>query len=288
VDNINLLRKTKYLLRLHKIFPKKRFGQNFIINPEIFQRLVSFASLSKDDVVLEVGAGFGFLTQLLSKECKKVIAVEIDPRLIAFLRKNFVKINNIDLIEGDILNISLPSFNKVVAAPPYSISSPLLFRLLENSFDSAFLIFQKEFAERLSAQVATKDYSRLTVTIYYRAIVKLLDYVPRTMFYPQPDVDSIIVNIKPRTPPFYVEDEELFFKIVRAVFTQRNRKLRNALIPFLRILGINRKDTLKLADSIIYSEKRVRELAPENFGILTNELLKKIKSEYPSNKDFYK
>jgi 16S rRNA (adenine1518-N6/adenine1519-N6)-dimethyltransferase len=273
---------------MYKFFPKKRFGQNFLVNSEILQRLVSFASLSNDDVVLEIGAGFGFLTQLLSNKCKKVIAVEIDPRLITFLRNQLVNMHNIDLIEGDILSVSLPRFNKVVAVPPYSISSPFLFRLLEKSFDSAFLVFQKEFAERLSASVGTKDYSRLTVSIYYRASVKLLDYVPRTMFYPQPDVDSIIVEIKPRAPPFYVEDKELFFEILRTVFTQRNKKLRNALIPFLSKRRISRKNSLKLADSIIYSERRVRELAPEDFGILTNEIHRKFNSKCPSNKYFCK
>jgi 16S rRNA (adenine1518-N6/adenine1519-N6)-dimethyltransferase len=94
------------------------------------------------------------------------------------------------------------------------------------------------------------------------------------MFYPPPDVDSMIVQIKPRAPPFHVENEELFFDLVRTVFTQRNKKLRNALIPFLRKRGISKKDTIKLVDSIIYRTKRVRELAPEDFGILSNELLK--------------
>jgi 16S rRNA (adenine1518-N6/adenine1519-N6)-dimethyltransferase len=276
VENINLLQRAKHLLRLYSFFPKKRLGQNFTVDLDMMQRLVSHASLTKDDVVLEVGAGFGFLTQLLSSECKKVVAVEVDPPLVSFLRKQLQSLQNVELIEGDILKVSLPFFNKVVSAPPYSISSPLLFRLLERNFDSAVLIFQKEFAERLAASVGTKDYGRLTVTIYYRADVGLLDDVPRTMFYPPPDVDSMMVRLKPRAPPFHVEDETLFFELVRTLFTQRNKKVRNALILFLRKRELSKEDAVKLADSIVYSTKRVRELAPEDFGILTNELLRKL------------
>ena len=223
-----------------------------------------------------VGAGFGFLTQLLSRKCKKVIAVEVDPQLVGFLSKHLSSLQNVDLIEGDILKVALPDFNKVVSAPPYSISSPLLFRLLETDFDSAFLILQKEFAERLAASVGSKDYGRLTVSIYYRADVELLDYVPRKMFYPPPDVDSMIVSLKPRAPPFHVDDEETFFEVVRTLFTQRNKKVRNALMPFLRKREIAKNEALELADCMVYSTKRARELAPEDFGILTNELLRKL------------
>jgi 16S rRNA (adenine1518-N6/adenine1519-N6)-dimethyltransferase len=276
VENINLLRRAKHLLRLYGFSPKKRLGQNFTVNSDMLQRLVSHASITEDDVVLEVGAGLGFLTQFLSSKCKKVITVEVDPALVSFLRKQLRSMQNVDLIEGDILKVSLPIFNKVVSAPPYSISSPLLFRLIENKFDSAVLILQKEFAERLAASVGSKDYGRLTVTIYYRADVELLDVVPRTMFYPPPDVDSMMVRLKPRNSPFHVDDETIFFELVRTLFTQRNKKVRNALILFLRNREITGKEAVELADSTIYSAKRVRELAPEDFGILANEFLRKL------------
>ena len=275
MERINLLQRAKHLLRLYSLFPKKRLGQHFTVNSDMLQRLVSHASITKDDIVLEVGAGLGFLTQLLSSKCKKVISVEVDPKIVRILRKQLHSLQNVDLIEGDILTVSLPPFNKVVSAPPYSISSPLLFRLLERKFDWAVLILQKEFAERLAASVGNKDYGRLTVTIYYRADVELLDYVPRTMFYPPPDVDSMMVRLKPRGSPFQVDDEDTFFELVRTLFTQRNRKVRNGLISFLRKREITGKEAVELADSTIYSAKRVRELAPEDFGILTNELLRK-------------
>jgi len=276
VERINLFHRAKNLLRSYRFFPKKRLGQNFTVNSDILGRLVEYASLTKDDVVLEVGAGFGFLTELLSQKCKKVIAVEIDPKLVNFLRKQLCNFNNVDLIEGDILKVSIPYFNKVVSAPPYSISSPLLFHLLETKFDLAVLILQKEFAERLAAPVGSKDYGRLTVSIHYRTDVELLDLVVRKMFYPPPDVDSMMLRLKPRDPPFHVNDEAIFFDIVRTLFTQRNKKVRNALIYFLRTRQFSRKDAVDLADSTVYCAKRVRELAPEDFGILANEFATKL------------
>ncbi len=276
MENSNLLRRAKYLLRLYDVSPRKRLGQNFTINHDILHRLVAHASLIKDDVVLEVGAGFGFLTPLLANKCKKVIAVEVDPTLVNFLKEQFHSLQNVELIEGDVLKVSLPPFNKIVSTPPYSISSPLLFRLLEHKFDSAVLILQKDFARRLASPVGTKDYGRLTVSIYYLADVELMDNVLKTMFYPQPDVDSIMVRLRPKAAPFDLDDEKTFFELVRTLFTQRNKKVRNGLISFLRDRELSREEAVKLADSLIYSEKRVRELAPEDFGVLTNELLRKL------------
>lgn len=237
--------------------------------------MISYASVGREDTVLEVGAGLGFLTQLLSPACRRVIAVEIDPRLTKILRSELRDLENVDLIEGDVLSLSVPQFNKVVSTPPYSISSPILFWLLERSFDCAVLTFQKEFAERLNATVGSRDYGRLTVGTYYRAEAELLDLVPRSMFYPPPDVDSMVVHLKPREkPPFYVEDEETFFKLVRTLFTQRNKKVRNAFVPFLRG-RVRKTDVKRLADSMLFRDKRVRELAPEDFGAMSNEIVRR-------------
>jgi len=269
---MDLLLRARNLLHLHKVFPKKRLGQNFVIDRTLLQKIISYASVNRKDTVLEVGAGLGFLTKLLSPTCKRVIAVEVDPKLTRILRNELSDLKNVDLIEGDVLNVSVPQFNKVVSTPPYSISSPLLFWLLENRFDCAVLTFQKEFAERLTAPVGSKDYGRLTIGTYYRAEAELLDHVPRSMFYPPPDVDSMVVRLKPREePPFSVEDEEAFFELVQTMFTQRNKKVRNAIVPFLRRRMV-KADTARLADSLLFHDKRVRELAPEDFGALTNEI----------------
>lgn len=247
-----------------------------MIDSALLQRMITCAELSREDTVLEVGAGFGFLTRLLSERCKKVMAVEVDQRLVQALNQRLKDLNNVELIEGDVLKTRIPLFNKVVSTPPYSISSPLLFWLLERPFSLAVLTFQKEFAERLAAPVGSKDYSRLTVAIYYRADVELLDYVSRTAFYPPPDVDSLVARLKPKPkPPFRVKNEKAFSELVKTVFSQRNKKLRNAVISFLRKRGLTKQKARELADSLTFHDKRVRELAPEDFGALTNEILEK-------------
>jgi len=237
--------------------------------------MVSYAPLSKEDVVLEVGAGLGFLTKILAQRCGRVLAVEVDARLMRVLREELKGFENVVLIEGDVLSASIPSFNKVVSTPPYSISSPLLLWLLNRKFECAVLTFQEELARRLVARVGSKDYGRLTVVTYYHAEVELLDPVPREMFYPQPDVDSRIVRLKWRKPPFPVKDEAVFFELVRMMFTQRNKKTRNAIIPFLRKRGIKGEEARKLADSLPFRYRRVRRLAPEDFGFLANEIVER-------------
>jgi 16S rRNA (adenine1518-N6/adenine1519-N6)-dimethyltransferase len=212
---------------------------------------------------------------LLAQKCRKAIAVEIDSKIIKILKEQLRDLQNVELVEGDVLKVPIPSFNKVVSTPPYSISSPLLFWLLERNFDCAVLSFQKEFAERLNAPVGSKEYSRLTVSTYYRADVELLDDVPKEVFYPPPDVDSTIVRLKPRKSPFAVIDKELFSKLVQTLFTQRNRKVRKSIIPFLHMQGFGREETLEIASALLFHDKRVRELAPEDFGAIANEVAKR-------------
>jgi 16S rRNA (adenine1518-N6/adenine1519-N6)-dimethyltransferase len=273
---MSLIGQTKRLLRAYEVHPKKRYGQNFMVDSEVLQRLVSYAGLNKEDVVLEVGAGFGFLTRLLAEKCRKVVASEVDPKLVQALRKQLVDLKNVELVEGDILETRLPLFDKMVSTLPYSISSPLLFKLLEQAFKLAVLTFQQEFAERLAAPVGSKDYSRLTVATYYKADVELLGDVPRTAFFPSPDVDSKIVRLKPRKEhPFHVNNEGEFFELLKTVFTQRNKKLRNAVLYYLLKKGMTKRGAQELADSLTFHDKRVRDLAPEDFGALTNEILEK-------------
>jgi len=270
---VNLYKETLNLLRQYGVFPKKRLGQNFVTDESLLQSMIDYADVNTKDIVLEVGAGLGFLTRLLASRAKKVIAAEIDPKLIAMLRKRLSSLRNVELIEGDVLTANIPSFDKVASTPPYSISSPLLFWLFEKRFKLVVLAFQEEFARRLTAPAGSEDYSRLTVATYYRADVELLDHVPRSSFYPPPDVDSTLVRLKPKPKPFRVKDEKAFFELVQTVFTQRNKKLRNAILPFLQKQGLLREKAQELADSLAFHDKRVRELAPEDFGALTNDVL---------------
>jgi len=260
-------------MRTYGISPKKRLGQNFMVNNNILQIVSSYADVGRTDVVLEVGAGFGFLTRLLSQKARKVVAVEVDACFIEVLRNELTEFKNVEVIEGDIFKIALPSFNKIVSNPPFSISSPLLFWLLTKTFDCAVLTFQKEFANRLHAPIDSKGYSRLTVYMSYYADVELLEPVPKKAFYPPPDVDAIIVRLKlKRTRPFKVEDEKVFDEVVRTLFTQRNRKVRNAILPLLHRYGLKGTVAVRKADSMPFCNKRVRELAPEAIGAIANEL----------------
>ncbi len=271
---MSLLERTKFLLRRHRIFPKKLFGQNFMVETSIIQSMVAYASLTQNDVVLDIGAGLGFLTRFLADRCKRVLAVESDARLVEALRAQLKDSSNVKIIKCDVLKASISRFNKVVSIPPYHISSPLLLWLFSKNFDCAVLIFQKEFANRLVASIGSENYGWLTVFTYYHVEVELLDDVPRWVFYPPPDVDSIIVRLKPRkSSPFKLENEALFRQMVQSLFTQRNRKVRNAVLPFVKgRLGITAEKADELVEVLPFRDKRVRELAPEDFGVLANAI----------------
>jgi 16S rRNA (adenine1518-N6/adenine1519-N6)-dimethyltransferase len=236
--------------------------------------MADYASLDQSDVVLDIGAGLGFLTDFLANKCKRVLAVEADTKLVKVLREQLKQLPNVEIIEGDVLKVQIPPFSKVVSIPPYHISSRLLLWLFNKNLDCGVLIFQQEFANRLIASVGSEDYGWLTVIAYYYSEVELLDDVPKCMFYPQPEVDSVIVRLKPKSPPFTLKDVTLFEQLVRSLFTQRNRKVRNAVVSFLRgARVITAKNMIKMTDTLPFHDKRVRELAPEDFGALANVLV---------------
>jgi 16S rRNA (adenine1518-N6/adenine1519-N6)-dimethyltransferase len=241
------------------------YGQHFLIDQALAQREVAYAELSYDDVVLEIGPGKGVLTRLLAEKVEKVIAVEIDARLVSMLRSQLPR--NVELIHGDILIIplnSLPRFTKIVSNIPYEISSPLTFSLLDYHFKVAILIYQKEFAERMIASPRTHAYSRLSVAIYYRAICELLEEVPRSSFQPQPQVDSAVIRLKPRAqPPFEILDEDVFFSLIRMLFNHRRKRIGTILRRYLK----------SPVGQPPYANHRVEELTPEEIGQLSNYLV---------------
>lgn len=275
---MGLLEETRRTLMAYRIRPKKKLSQNFLVDEAILDKLISYASVNENDIVLEIGAGIGFLTERLASIAKQVIAVEIDPSLVRILTRRLSNHKNVIILRGDILKIeSLPYFNKVVSVPPYSISSPLIFWLLRRKFDCAVLTFQEEFGRRLVASPGTKDYGRLTIAVYYYAEADLLDFIPKESFWPAPEVNSVIVRLRPRRSPFLVEDEKSFFNFVRAVFTQRNKKLRNAVTIFLNEVGIPGSSYNQLIDSIPLHYKRVYEMSPEELALAFNDLVKKLR-----------
>jgi 16S rRNA (adenine1518-N6/adenine1519-N6)-dimethyltransferase len=268
---MNLKNETRTILRAHGIMPRKRLGQSFLIDDGVLQRMVSYASLSREDTVLEVGAGLGFLTEYLASCAGWVVAVELDLRLMNVLKDRLSSCGNVRLMRGDVLKLKVPRFDKVVSTPPYSISSPLLFWLFEKKYNLAVLAFQEEFADRLAAHAGSEDYGRLSVATYYRAEVELLDLIQKDLFWPSPNVDSRIVRLKPRKPPFSVYDEAFFFETVNAIFTQRNKKLRNAIMPLFSKYRITKTEALRLADSLPFHSRRPRELSPEEISLVAQE-----------------
>ncbi len=246
---------------------KNKLGQNFLIDPNIANLEINYADIKKDDIVLEVGPGKGILTNLLAKKAEKVIAIEIDKDLFKSLKKSLP--SNVTLINSDILKIDfkyLPKFNKVVSNLPYQISTPFTFKLLEYNFELAILVYQKEFAERIVANPGSKNYSRLSVNVYYNSNCSLLKIISKEVFYPMPKVDSAVVKFVPRkTPPFYVENEIFFKDFLKVIFSQRRKKIKNI---------IKSKYNLSLNHSY-FDNKRVDNLTPKEIGLLSDIVFKK-------------
>jgi len=268
------LQDVKLLLQKHQIGPNKLLGQNFMVDSSIYPKLGKYAALNERDVALDAGAGFGFLTRFLAEKCRQVIAVEKDRAITEVLTEQVRSLINVKVIEGDILKVEIPIFNKAVSIPPYYLSSHLVIWLLDHGFDVAVLILQKEFAERLTAKVGSEEYGWITVATHQGAGVELLDQVPSWMFYPKPQVDSLIVRLTPLNPlSFKVMDVALFRRLVKWLFTQRNKKLGNALAPFVRTeLKTNKEEAERTALSFPFRDKRVRELAPKDFGTIADAL----------------
>lgn len=273
--HMSLLENIKSLLQIYRIRPNKNLGQNFMVEPSIFQRLSDYAFLGKNDVVLEIGSGLGFLTFFLANKSSQILAVEVDENLAVALTERISGLSNVQVLKGNIFKLKIPEFTKTVSIPPYQISSHLLTWLFERKFEVAVLILQKEFANRLVAPIGSKDYGWLSVLTYCYTKCELLDKVPKQLFYPQPKVDSVIVRLKSKqSAPFPIENKQMFAKLVRSLFTERNRKVKNALLPFLKgILMKKIEDTDNIAEITCFYNKRVRELAPEDFGALANALL---------------
>jgi 16S rRNA (adenine1518-N6/adenine1519-N6)-dimethyltransferase len=222
--------------------------------------------------VLEIGAGIGNLTERLARKAKKVIAIELDPALVNVLHDRFDKTENIEIIQGDALKIDFPEFDKVVSNLPYSISSEITFKLFKYKFKLGVLMYQYEFAARMVSLPNCKDYSRLTVDISYFAAASILMKVPKEAFQPAPEVDSAVVKLVPRPAPFEVIDETFFLNFVAAVFSQRRKKLRNAILNTNSMIKIpDIKEILPHLPEALMN-KRAENLTPEDLAKLANQI----------------
>ena len=223
------------------IRPRKRLGQNFLIDPSILEKVVAASEITDADFALEIGAGLGFLTSALASNAKQVVAIELDNALHQELRCKFSDCPMVTLIHGDVLKLNFsallnqfPTANtKVIANLPYSITTPILWKLLSHhkQIGICVLMMQKEVAERIVALPGGKTYGALTIGISYYAESEIVHVLPPNCFYPAPQVESAIVKLKIRdAPKVRVADEPLFFRIVRASFQARRKMLRNALL----------------------------------------------------------
>ena len=279
-------KKIKDILQQQKLAPKKRFGQNFLINKNISEKIVKLTGVSPDDTIIELGVGFGALTFHLAKICKRVIGLEIDSGIIRYHLEAGSLPENVTLVHQDILQADFVKLAdesgarlKMIANLPYSISNPLLFKLTgyKDKIEWAVLMLQKEVAQRLTAEIGTKDYSILTVRMAACASVKKLLNLGPQHFHPRPKVDSQVVKITffPRPEraaalPHY--DPELFKNIIDAAFQQRRKTLVNALSTSNRLEADKKTIVRSLEKLGLDNRIRGERLSVEDYVALTNIL----------------
>lgn len=240
----------------------RRKGQNFLVDQGVLSRIADYAELSIADIVLEIGAGTGNLTEVLSHRAGRVYAVEVDGGLAAGLKCKF---DNVEVISGDALKVELPDYNKVVSNLPYQISSKITYRLLSKPFDLAVLMYQREFAKRLIAVPGTEDYGRLSMVVGHYARAEILEFVSRTAFRPNPRVGSAIVRLRPRPDRLDVNHAS-FMRLATGLFGHRRKKLGRAL----EAIGVSREKLAELDRSIL--DRRAEEIDPEMAALLSVKL----------------
>ena len=284
VTSSSLSKTTKAILNEYGIKLNKNLGQNYLIDRNKRDQIISFANLTKEDVVLEIGSGIGTLTIELAKRAKKVIAIEQDSNICQILenRLKSENIDNVELINDDALNVEFPKFNKIISNLPYQISSPITFKFLNYDFQLAILMYQKEFASRMNGKVGSKDYSRLSAMLYFKCDVETLASVSAESFIPKPKVDSTVVKLTPKLPQLTGElknlnideisktDFEIYSKFVKALFQHRNKKVKNALIDSRHIItNLDKKEMKAKLNSI--KQKKIEQLLTQRITTITPE-----------------
>ena len=266
----------KDLLKKYSIRPSKRKGQSFLFNKQIAREIVDRAELTPDDSVLEIGGGLGVLSELIATKTKHLFVIEIDENLVRALRDLLKQFNNVTIIHGDALVETLPDVDKVISNLPYSISSEITFRLLkELDFDEAILMFQREFAQRLLATPCTANYSRLTVGVSYLAEVEELFDVKARNFQPVPAVDSTVLRLRHRSTGLFAKDPDLFFLMIRGIYSYPNKQLRKALKIWFKQIGNERVHVDTLLDRVsdrVSEKERLRCISLETLIRITDEI----------------
>ena len=277
---------TKAVLERHGFTFKKSFGQNFLTDTNILQKIVDTAEIDDQVNVIEIGPGIGALTEFLAERAAQVMAFEIDHRLVPILADTLRDFDNVTVVNEDILKVDLAqhiqNFKnpdlpiKVVANLPYYITTPILMHLIESGipFSEFVVMMQKEVADRISAQPNTKAYGSLSIAVQYYMTAKVAFIVPRTVFVPAPNVDSAILKMVRRPEPAVaVEDESFFFKISKASFTHRRKTLWNNLTGYFgKTEEVKDKLTKALDQAGLSPSVRGEALSLEEFASLTDAL----------------
>jgi 16S rRNA (adenine1518-N6/adenine1519-N6)-dimethyltransferase len=278
--------RTKDILKKYGFSFKKSLGQNFLIDTNILKKIVSFADLTQESGAIEIGPGIGALTEQLARTSKKVVAFEIDQRLLPILNDTLSPYPNVKIIHNDVLEAAVAEVMKeefndmdnvmVVANLPYYVTTPIIMKLLEEHLPIRGIVcmLQKEVADRISAKPGTKDYGSLSIAVQYYTEAETVMIVPKTVFVPQPNVDSAVIRLTRREQPAVaVTDESFFFQVTRASFAQRRKTLLNNLTSQLPEGKQKKEEILQaLSASGIDPTRRGETLSLEEFGRLSEAL----------------
>lgn len=278
--------RTRDILEKYGFSFKKSLGQNFLIDTNILRKIVDFAELGENSGAIEIGPGIGALTEQLARSSKKVVAFEIDQRLLPILAETLspyenVKVIHKDVLEADVQAVMADEFTDiddimVVANLPYYVTTPIIMKLLEEHLPIRGIVcmLQKEVADRISANPGTKEYGSLSIAVQYYTKAETVMIVPKTVFVPQPNVDSAVIRLTRREKPAVtVKDENFFFQVTRSSFAQRRKTLLNNLTSQLPDGKQKKEDILKaLSSAEIDPTRRGETLSLEEFGRLSDEL----------------
>ena len=280
MDRLSSHKATKEVVQKHNFKFSKSLGQNFLIDTNVIDRILEGARVQEGDYVIEVGPGIGTLTKEMGRTAEKVVAIEIDKTLIPILEETLADFPNIEVINQDILKVDVQELVKaklnggpvkLIANLPYYITTPIVMKFLEEDIPVTDIVVmvQKEVADRMNAQPNSKDYGALSVAVQYYCDTEIVAKAPRHMFMPQPNVDSTVIGLHGREEKKYnVDNEDIFFKTVKASFGQRRKTLLNSLGG----LGFLSKDQIKIAlqEANIDEKRRGETLSIEEFASLSN------------------
>ncbi|WP_080147141.1 16S rRNA (adenine(1518)-N(6)/adenine(1519)-N(6))-dimethyltransferase RsmA [Marinilactibacillus piezotolerans] len=279
--------RTKAILDKYQLAAKKSLGQNFIVDTNILEKIVSAGEIDDQTTVIEVGPGIGALTEQIAKKAKEVIAFEIDDRLLPVLADTLSPYPNVKIIHQDVLKADLKTFEEeylkeaervvVIANLPYYVTTPIILGFLESNLpiDSMVLMMQKEVANRLSARPSTKAYGSLSIAVQYYMDAEVAFIVPKTVFTPQPNVESAVIRLSRKSvPEVVVKDEKAFFQVARAAFVQRRKTLWNNLqSAYGKEPEIKEKLQRALDQAEIDPKRRGETLSLKEFGRLSDALV---------------